>query len=200
MPGRVSAIRPKPSASSLWGQFALMPLFYTVGSHVGRRQQLEEYDIIDVMSRGELVYELLRHVRPLVLNSARVVERRLTEHHWTVGMRAVMEVLDGHGPLPVPALARDLDLARQNVQRHVDDLRRLGHVEQRPNPGHRRSVLIAATTAGAAVFAAVRSAELDALGAIAPECTAEDLAGAARVLAAVDRDVRSSALDRQEDR
>ena len=38
-------------------------------------------------TKGERVYELLRCVRPLTLNSARVVEHQLREHDLTVGTR-----------------------------------------------------------------------------------------------------------------
>src|SRR3954453_147684 len=109
------------------------------------------YDIIVVMlqDRGSRLYEVLEQIRPLVLNSARVVEASLKPLSLTVGMRAVLEVLAADGPATVPAIGERLDLARQGVQRHVNDLIARDHVESRPNPDHRRSVLIALTGAGA---------------------------------------------------
>lgn len=143
--------------------------------------------------RGAMLYEVLRHVRPLVLNSARVVEASLRGDGLTVGMRAVLEMLAGHGPMAVPDIADRLDLARQGIQRHVNDLIALGCVESRPNPAHRRSVLIATTPAGSELFARIRAAELARLGRMAPGCTDEDIAAALRVLGALSRDVREEA-------
>lgn len=143
--------------------------------------------------RGALLYEVLRHVRPLVLNSARVVEASLRGEGLSVGMRAVLEILAGHGPMTVPDIAGRLDLARQGIQRHVDDLIALGRVESRVNPAHRRSVLIAATPAGSELFERIRAGELARLGRLAPECTDTEIAATLRVLAALSRDVRAEA-------
>ena len=143
-------------------------------------------------SRGHEIYEILRLVRPLVLNSARVVEARL-KPGLTVGMRAVLEILADNGPATVPAIAARLDLARQGVQRHVNDLIELGHVEQHENPAHRRSVLITLTAAGAERFARIREDELRDLAETAADCTADDIATAVRVLTALNRDIRRKA-------
>ena len=93
--------------------------------------------------RGRIA--LRRLVRPIVLNSARVVEAAVRPLGWTVGSRAVMDALDSEAPLTVPQIAFRLSLARQNVQRHVDELLRLDHLQATPNPAHRRSVLIQPT-------------------------------------------------------
>lgn len=110
-----------------------------------------------------------------------------------MGARAVMEVLVDGGPGTVPQVAARLDLARQNVQRHVDELRRLDHVDARPNPSHRRSVLIEPTALGEKAFGEVRERELTAMAELAPEVEVEEIRRATVVLAAVDRDVRARA-------
>ncbi|BAL87970.1 putative MarR-family transcriptional regulator [Actinoplanes missouriensis 431] len=143
--------------------------------------------------RGSRLYQVLRQVRPLVLNSARVVEASLKPMGLTVGMRAVLEVLAEHGPATVPAIGQRLDLARQGVQRHVDDLIERGHVESRANPGHRRSVLIALTGSGAALIDRVSDDERRHLSRMAPDCTAEEITAAVKVLEALNRDVRRRA-------
>ncbi|MEU4422512.1 MarR family winged helix-turn-helix transcriptional regulator [Actinoplanes sp. NPDC024001] len=147
-----------------------------------------------MLERGAALYQVLRQVRPLVLNSARAVETSLRPQRLTVGMRAVLEVLADHGPATVPAIADRLDLARQGVQRHVNDLTELGHVQARANPAHRRSVLISMTTAGAGAFERIRADELDRIAGLAPECSADDIAAALKVLTALNRDVRRQAL------
>ena len=144
-------------------------------------------------NRGVQLYEILRNVRPLVLNSARVVEADLAADGLTVGMRAVLEVLADHGPATVPAIAERLDLARQGIQRHVNDLAALALVESRANPAHRRSVLIAPTATGAARFARIRADELARLDRMAPDCTPEEIGTAVKVLQALNRDVRRRA-------
>jgi len=139
------------------------------------------------------MYELLRLVRPIVLNSARVVEVEVRSLGWTVGSRAVMEVLSLEAPMTVPQVAARLSLARQNVQRHVDELNRLGHVIASPNPAHRRSVLIEPTATGHAAFRNLHARELADLAQMAPACTDLDLDIATAVLRALDQDIRARA-------
>ena len=140
--------------------------------------------------RGQQLYEVLRNVRPLVLNSARVVEASLAADGVSVGMRAVLEILAEAGPATVPAIAERLDLARQGIQRHVNDLAALGFVESRANPAHRRSVLIDLTPAGRHRFDRIRGDELASLDRMAAECTDDEIDAAIRVLRALNRDVR----------
>lgn len=144
-------------------------------------------------SRGEMVYDVLRQLRPLVLNSARVVGDRVSVEGWTVGMRAVIEILVDGGDATVPAIAQRMDLPRQAVQRHVNDLKGLDHVETRVNPAHRRSVLVTVTKEGRRAFTRMRRSELAELSTLAPERTADELRIAAEVLADLNRDVRTKA-------
>lgn len=125
--------------------------------------------------------------------SARVVEASLREQGITVGMRAVMEVLDASGPATVPQIARHLDLARQGVQRLVDELVGRGHAESLPNPRHRRSRLVALTPTGTEAFAAIRRDELGHLDVMARDCSDADIDTAAKVLSALHEDVRRRA-------
>lgn len=144
--------------------------------------------------RGLRLYEVLQQVRPLLLNSARVVETSVKPLGLTVGMRAVLEVLAATGPATVPAIAGRLDLPRQGVQRHVNDLIEGGHVESRTNPGHRRSVLIALTDAGSELIGRITDDERRHLSHMAADCTAQEIAAALKVLQALSRDVRLRAV------
>lgn len=144
-------------------------------------------------SRGSDIYALLQLVRPIVLNSARVVEGEVRALGWTVGSRAVMEVLGTGAPLTVPQVAARLSLARQNVQRHVDQLIRLGHLQATPNPAHRRSMLIQPTAEGRRVFGDVHARELLDLAALAITCSDRELRTAARVLEVIEEDIRNRA-------
>lgn len=147
------------------------------------------------VERGAQIYQVLRLTRPLVLNSARVVEAALKTDRVSVGMRAVLEVLAEDGPMTVPAIADRLDLARQGIQRHVDDLAALGHAEARPNPAHRRSVLIHLTGSGQALFRRIRDDDLRRLATMAADCSADEIATALKVLHALHRDVQQRARD-----
>lgn len=143
--------------------------------------------------RGRRLYQILRYVRPLTLASARVVEATLRDRGVTVGMRAVLEVLHTTGPAPVPEIARTLDLARQGVQRLVNELLERGYATSRPNPRHRRSPVISLTAAGSETFATIRADELHHLSGMAAGCTDAEIDTAIRVLAALDEDVRRRA-------
>jgi DNA-binding MarR family transcriptional regulator len=143
--------------------------------------------------RGERLYSVVRYLRPLVLNSARVVDATLRPAGVTVGMRAVLEDLHEKGAGTVPLIAGHLDLPRQGVQRHVNDLLALGYVETKPNRAHRRSVLLALTPTGRQVIEDVITADFHQLATLAVDCTEEEIRIAAKVLASLDRDVRDRA-------
>jgi DNA-binding MarR family transcriptional regulator len=66
----------------------------------------------------------------------------LTTARWQV-LGAVL-----HEPLTVAAIARDMGLARQSVQRTADLLVEEGSCEYLPNPAHRRAKLLSATAHG----------------------------------------------------
>lgn len=53
-------------------------------------------------------------------------------------------------PLSVAAIAREMGMARQSVQRIADILADAGMVEYRDNPSHRRAKLVAPTSEGLA--------------------------------------------------
>lgn len=79
-------------------------------------------------------------VQPLGLTSAR----------WQV-MGAIMQADDG---LPAAQIARNMGLARQSVQRLLDELATDGIVEFALNPHHKRAKLARLTPRGRELFAA----------------------------------------------
>ncbi|AWN35869.1 MarR family transcriptional regulator [Methylobacterium radiodurans] len=79
---------------------------------------------------------------------ALVQDLGLTSARWQVlGAVALSPV-----PLPVAHIARNMGLARQSVQRIVDDMRDDGLVRTEPNPHHRRAPLVAMTPRGEAAY------------------------------------------------
>jgi DNA-binding MarR family transcriptional regulator len=132
--------------------------------------------------KGEDLYEVLRHVRPLHQYAAKAVADALRDTQLTMPMRAVLERLYNAGPQTVPQVGRSLWLSRQFVQRTVDRAAALGFVELADNPAHRRSRLVGLTHEGRAAFEQIRADENRVLDAIAADLTTADVAACVRVL------------------
>jgi DNA-binding MarR family transcriptional regulator len=66
----------------------------------------------------------------------------LTSSRWQV-LGAIEE-----RPLPVAQIARNMGLARQNVQRLSDVLQKEGFIAYTPNPDHQRAKLVCLTDKG----------------------------------------------------
>jgi DNA-binding MarR family transcriptional regulator len=74
----------------------------------------------------------------------------LTSARWQVlGAAALSPV-----PLPVAAIARNMGLTRQAVQRVANDLAQAGFVRFAANPHHQRAKLVVLTASGTAAFRA----------------------------------------------
>ena len=88
---------------------------------------------------GRLLHAGDRLVAPLGLTSAR----------WQV----LGEIVDIHRPKPVAAIARDMGVSRQNVQRIVNDLVAQGLVILTANPLHKRAYFVTMTNNGRDAYA-----------------------------------------------
>lgn len=100
--------------------------------------------------------------------------------------RAVLEFLDRGGPQSVPDIARQRSVSRQHIQVSVNALVERGWAEARPNPAHRRSPLIALTSAGRERLGGAQAVERKIIAKMAEHFDEEDLAVTARTLAALD--------------
>lgn len=119
------------------------------------------------MEKTDQLYRLVWMSRPLMQVAELAVEQGLEGSGLTVRMRAVLEVLREKGALPVPEIARHLDIQRQYVQVMVNETLADGLTEQLPNPRHKRSSLLALTGKGQALIekAVVRERQLlEAIG------------------------------------
>lgn len=137
------------------------------------------------MNKSVELYEIIRLIRPVHRRLARAVEAKLDGTGITVGMRAVLEVLQETGPMSVPDLGRMLFLSRQQIQLMVNELEKQSLVRRRPNPAHRRSPLFAITEAGQTGFGEIRARENDEIEAVSDLFEQEDLRSAQRVLCAM---------------
>ncbi len=99
----------------------------------------------------ELIVEVFRlNGRLLAAGDALVTDIGLTSARWQVlGAVALSPV-----PLPVAHLARNMGLARQSVQRLVDEMMNNELVRYAPNPHHRRAKLVLLTDLGEMTYRA----------------------------------------------
>src|SRR5215470_5144626 len=112
-----------------------------------------------------LIFEVFRMNGALIAaGDALVADLGLTSARWQVlGAVALQET-----PAPVVRLAEALGLARQSVQRIVDDLEAEGLLTFADNPNHRRAKLVLLTKKGEALYAAASKRQgpwAEALGA-----------------------------------
>ncbi|MGW3496514.1 MarR family winged helix-turn-helix transcriptional regulator [Streptomyces sp. NPDC001020] len=126
--------------------------------------------------------EVFSLVGPLYRRVLRKVEQAEPIEGISVGVRAVLDLLRGHGPLTVPQMGRAQALSRQFVQRMVNDAAARGLVESIPNPAHKRSSLIRLTDDGQAAIDAVAAREYALLGQVRGGFTEADVRTCVRVL------------------
>jgi len=117
--------------------------------------------------------------------------------------RAVLEFLDRGGTQTVPEIARQRSVTRQHIQVSVNALLTAGWVEDRPNPAHRRSPLIAITASGRERLRAAQVIEAQIAAAIGEHFDSAELVATARVLGDLEqffdtpawRDIRLQVID-----
>ncbi|MEV5987754.1 MarR family winged helix-turn-helix transcriptional regulator [Streptomyces sp. NPDC052051] len=126
--------------------------------------------------------EVFALVGPLYRRVLRKVEQAESIEGVSVGVRAVLDLLRGSGPLTVPQMGRAQALSRQFVQRTVNEAAARGLVESIPNPAHRRSSLIRLTDDGRAAIDAVTAREYALLAQVRGDLTEADVRACLRVL------------------
>lgn len=125
---------------------------------------------------------LINEVRKTFRLMAGLSDRMLETRGLTASLRAILEFLAEQGPSPVPKMAAAKSMTRQSVQALVDRLEAMGLVETRPNPEHKRSVLIALTGSGEVTFREILAQEKALLVRIAEDWTDCDLQETCRTL------------------
>jgi DNA-binding MarR family transcriptional regulator len=85
-------------------------------------------------------------------------------------------------PLPVAHIARNMGLARQSVQRLVDDMKATGLVDHAPNLHHRRAKLVVLTDKGEAAFKTAMARQALWADRLAAGLTPEAIKGASLIL------------------
>lgn len=98
------------------------------------------------------------------------------------GTWGLMRTLGTEGPRTVPQIARSRPVARQHIQRMVNELAEQGLVELIDNPAHRRSKLVRLTAKGQAVYDELTASLQRAAEDLARGMHAHDLVTTLRVL------------------
>jgi DNA-binding MarR family transcriptional regulator len=129
-----------------------------------------------------LVLDLFRLNNLLLAAGDRLVaELGLTSARWEIlGAIAYAE-----RPQPVAWLARDMGANRQNVQRIINDLQKMGLVAFEPNPHHRRAQLVALTDKGKQTFDAAMRLQAPRVNKLSEGLSVKDVETTHRVMLAL---------------
>jgi DNA-binding MarR family transcriptional regulator len=129
-----------------------------------------------------LVLPLFRLNSLLLTAGDRLVARLgLTSARWQM----LGAIVEAERPQPVAWLARDLGANRQNVQRIINDLERLGLVALEPNPHHRRAQLVVLTDKGRRAFDAAMDLQAPWVNSLSDGLSVKDIETVDRVIAAL---------------
>lgn len=154
------------------------------------------FDMYDVIMKADHLHRLVWLSRPLMQAAEACVVAGLDGTELTVRMRAVLEILRRHGDQTVPDLAARLEIKRQYVQLMVNEVLAGGFVEQRANPRHKRSLLLALTGQGRDVIDGIIARELELMQAIGAELDDADVATALNVVRVVTAKLKHLAGDK----
>lgn len=151
----------------------------------------------DVMMKADHLHRLVWMSRPLMQAAEICVEAGLAGTGLTVRMRAVLEILLRHGEQTVPEIAARLEIQRQYVQLMCNETLSAGFVEQRANPRHKRSPLLALTKRGRTLIEGIISQEMKLMEDIGANLSQDDISTALTVVLTVTDALKKHAGGRQ---
>ena len=129
-----------------------------------------------------LILDVFRLNGLLLMAGDRMVARLgLTSSRWQV----LGAVVDAERAQPVAWLARDLGGNRQNVQRIVNDLQKMGLVTLEVNPHHRRASLVVLTEKGRRTYEEASRVQAPWANALSEDLAIKDIDTTRRVVAAL---------------
>lgn len=135
-----------------------------------------------VNMNADNLHRLVWVSRPLMQAAEACVEAGLVGTSLTVRMRAVLEILRNHGSQTVPEIAAKLEIKRQYVQVMCNETLTSGFVEQRANPRHKRSPVLALTENGRTLIEEIISKELKLMEEVGANLRREDISTALGVV------------------
>ena len=136
----------------------------------------------NVNMKAEQLHQLIWMSRPLMQAAESCVEDGLAGTNLTVRMRAVLEILHKYGEQTVPELAARLEIQRQYVQIMCNETLASGFIEQRANPRHKRSPILALTNQGSTLIEDILSNEMQIMQEMSEDLSTEDIAAALKVI------------------
>lgn len=136
----------------------------------------------NVTMKTEKLHQLIWMSRPLMQAAEACVESGLVGTNLTVRMRAVLEMLDKYGEQTVPEIAARLEIKRQYVQIMCNETLASGLVEQRPNPRHKRSPVLALTEHGRTLIEEIISNEMKLMESVGTNLSSENISMALEVV------------------
>ena len=150
-----------------------------------------------VIMKTKHLHQLIWMSRPLMQAAEACVEAGLTGTNLTVRMRAVLEILDKYGEQTVPEIAARLEIQRQYVQIMCNETLASGFVEQRANPRHKRSPVLALTDHGRILIKEIISKEMSLVEEIGESFSDKDIVTALAVVLAVADSLKKRAGDKE---
>jgi len=136
----------------------------------------------DADELGRLILEVFRLNGRLLARGDEIVGPiGLTSARWQI-LGAIARTKTGR---TVAEIAREAGVARQGVQRIVNELVRDGLVAFRDNPHHRKAQLVVLTDKGDDSYSAADRLRRDWIGTLAADFQSADIARAVEVLAAL---------------
>ena len=136
----------------------------------------------NVNMKAEQLHQLIWMSRPLMQAAESCVEDGLAGTNLTVRMRAVLEILHKYGEQTVPELAARLEIQRQYVQIMCNETLASGFIEQRANPRHKRSPILALTNQGSTLIEDILTNEMQIMQEMSEDLSTEDIATALKVV------------------
>lgn len=144
-----------------------------------------------VNMKTQNLHQLIWMSRPLMQAAEACVEAGLGGTNLTVRMRAVLEILAKYGAQTVPDIATKLEIKRQYVQVMCNETLASGLVEQRANPRHKRSPILALTDQGRSLIGDIIAREMSLVDEIGADLSKDDIAIALRVMLAVTNNLKN---------
>jgi DNA-binding MarR family transcriptional regulator len=144
-----------------------------------------------VSMKTQNLHQLIWMSRPLMQAAEACVEAGLGGTNLTVRMRAVLEILAKYGAQTVPDIATKLEIKRQYVQVMCNETLASGLVEQRANPRHKRSPILALTDQGRSLIGDIIAREMSLVDEIGADLSKDDIAIALRVMLAVTNNLKN---------
>ena len=136
----------------------------------------------------DLIIDVFRLNGLLVTAGDRMVARLgLTSTRWQV----LGAIADAERAQPIAWLARDMGGNRQNVQRIVNDLQKMGLVTLEVNPHHRRASLVVLTEKGRRTFDEASRVQAPWDNGLSEDLAIKDIDTTRRVVAALRKKARS---------